>query len=487
MDPVLTVDYNGNKKNGLFAQWSDLIRGNIVKKHNIRFTSPSNKLMRAASHIFEKDWSECALSSGQKDLYIQIDFKKRKVILTHYVIKTGPFPLNVNHLKSWTLSASNDGVNFVDLDVQKDSKALNKFSAEFLSPKINLPDEKGYRFYRLTQTGKNWSGKYRFGINHLEFFGTVLGKPIKDKYIELLMKDFSEHDKEELRTLFNKIDKDGSGELDPDELKLFFKKSFPLPSKMVPIAFKICDQDNNGTVSFDEFFNFFGQLVQLRSEDPTPAYKMLFNAIDTEGKQSLDQKQIVDFSIVVQKPITESEAHQIILQNDSDNDNRLTFDEIYNSILSPKSKIQESYLPTAFQEQSIDKLRETFNSIDKDGNGELDRDEFLSFCNNQNQVDLVFLLSDENRSDTISFDEYLAFSKKMVEASQDSNVYYKMIFDALDENHAGSLGQAKLAEFYRLADIYPSVSISEFIRNRDSDQDGKLTYEEATQFEANES
>ena len=171
------------------------------------------------------------------------------------------------------------------------------------------------------------------------------------------------------------------------------------------------------------------------------------------------------------------------LQNDSNNDNRLTFDEIYHSILDPQSKIRESYLPTAFQEKSIEELKRTFNSIDTDGNGELDRDEFLRFCKNQNQVDLVFLLSDENKSDTISFDEYLDFNKKMVEASQDSNIYYKLIFDALDSNHKGSLDRDKLSEFYRLADIFPPISFNDFLQNKDSDKDGRLTYEEAINFE----
>lgn len=482
MEPVLTVEFTGEKRNGLFAKWTDLIRGNMVKKHNIRFTSSSNHLMRAAHHIFEKDWDDCALSTGKKNAYLQLDFKKRRIILTQYSLRTGPFPLNVNHLKSWTLSASNDGTNFVDLDVQKDSKAMNKYLSEFISNKITLPDKDGYRYYRLTQTGKNWSGKNRFGINHIEFFGTVTGKPIKDKYVELIMKDFSEKDKEELRNLFNKIDKDGNGQLDEDELKQFFKTSFPLPQKMVPIAFKICDKNNDGSINFDEFFNFFGNLIKLRSDDPVPSYHMLFDAIDS-GNHSLNLEEIVDFCSYAQKPITESEARQLIQQYDSDNDMRLTFDEIYKAFLDPNAKGLKSYLPAAFQEQSIEKLRETFNSIDEDGNGELDREEFLKFCHNQNEVDLVFLLSDTDRSNTISFDEYLAFNKSMVEASQDASIYYKKIFDALDEQHAGSLDESKLKEFYRLADIYPNTSFHDFIQSKDSDKDGRLTFEEATNFE----
>lgn len=482
MEPVLTVEFTGNKRNGLFSQWTDLIRGNMIKKHNVRITSNSNHIMRAAHHIFEKNWDDCALSSGKKNQYIQLDFKKRKVALTQYSLRTGPFPLNINHLKSWTLSASNDGTNFVDLDVQKDSKALNKYLSEFISEKINLPDKDGYRYYRITQTGKNWSGKLRFGLNHIEFFGTVKGKPIKDKYVELMMKDFSEQDKEELRKLFNKIDKDGNGKLDKEELKTFFKKSFPLPSKMVPIAFKICDKDNDGCISFDEFFGFFGNLIKLRSEDPIPSYKMLFEAIDS-GNNCLNLDELVDFCSIIQKPITESEGRQIIMQYDSDNDMRLTFDEIYKAILDPNSGFHKSYLPAAFQEQSIEKLRETFNSIDEDGNGELDRDEFLKFCKNQNEVDLVFLLSDTDKSNTISFDEYLAFNNAMVEASQDANIYYKKIFDALDEDHKGSLDEQTLNEFYRLADLYPNVSFHDFIQSKDTDKDGRLTFEEAINFD----
>ena len=76
-----------------------------------------------------------------------------------------------DHLKSWVIEVSNDGVSWTEIDRQ-DNNDLNDelVTANFKVSKV--PNE-SFRFFRLRQTGKSHEGQDGFRITAMEVFGTL--------------------------------------------------------------------------------------------------------------------------------------------------------------------------------------------------------------------------------------------------------------------------------------------------------------------------
>ncbi|OHT05581.1 hypothetical protein TRFO_26657 [Tritrichomonas foetus] len=474
---AIHADYSTNPNSGVFAQWGEILGDNIARKSAIFIRSSTTSIKsRDLVNIVDPNYHQYIISHSKHNTYIDFDLKDHQLNLTKYKIRTGPTEEGVNHLRSWSLLCSNDGQNFTTLENVEKSDALNGFEKVYVSNDIVCSEP--YRYFRLLMTGKNHSRRSCLFLQHIEFFGLLMGAQIVNPF-----KNYSQSEIESLREVFEKIDKDGSGELDSNELSIFLENHFPLPKKMIPIAFRVCDKDNSGTIGFDEFLNFFNILQTLKSDDPIPAYRMLFGAIDVEIKNSLDVNQLLEFCLFANHPISQEEAQQIIQEHDSDGDGRLSFEDIYSAILNPKT--YTSIKPRAYTKTEQEQLRIEFDSIDEDGNGQLNRDELEKFCGSENgigvnAVELIFLLVDSDNSGTITFDEYLEFCNLMVVLSSDENEFFQKIFNAVAGKENGTLGVDELERFYRLVGADMSrKQIRKLIKANDSDRDQRLTFAEA--------
>eukprot|EP00659_Diplonema_papillatum_P014625 gene14625-22370_t len=71
---------------------------------------------------------------------------------------------------------------------------------------------------------------------------------------------FDEKEIQRIREMFNKMDTDGTGELDPDELTTIVREKLccAMPKEEVIESLKELDTDGNGKVSFDEFIQWWG-------------------------------------------------------------------------------------------------------------------------------------------------------------------------------------------------------------------------------------
>ena len=57
-----------------------------------------------------------------------------------------------------------------------------------------------------------------------------------------------------MRRVFTKFDKDGNGSIDKDELKMVFKELGKLmPEEEIARMMKMADQDDSGTMEYEEF------------------------------------------------------------------------------------------------------------------------------------------------------------------------------------------------------------------------------------------
>lgn len=115
-------------------------------------------------------------------------------------------------------------------------------------------------------------------------------------------------DREEFKQLFDKLDNDGSGNVDTEEFAKALAANADLVNKFMGIAtideirdaFKRIDKDHNSTVSFDEFvyaaeiFSIAAQTGDiLKTEDGKSVFKELFDKIDKNGDGKITYQEFM--------------------------------------------------------------------------------------------------------------------------------------------------------------------------------------------------
>jgi len=112
------------------------------------------------------------ISSNTPNSWIRFDFKKRKVSITSY-------SMNDNcRVKSWKVEGSTDGSTFEIIDNKVDTTDFQNSNRNFNDPSAQKnfpvqPNNKYYRYIRITSTSKNWHNYDHFSLYRVEFFGFV--------------------------------------------------------------------------------------------------------------------------------------------------------------------------------------------------------------------------------------------------------------------------------------------------------------------------
>jgi hypothetical protein len=102
--------------------------------------------------------------------WICYDFKERRIVPTHYTIRTNDWPPGCSHLKSWCVETSADGESWREVAREEDNKQLNgkRFTATFA-----VADGGECRFIRLVNIGRTHLGDDCLYISTWEIFGSL--------------------------------------------------------------------------------------------------------------------------------------------------------------------------------------------------------------------------------------------------------------------------------------------------------------------------
>lgn len=129
-------------------------------------------------------------------------------------------------------------------------------------------------------------------------------------------------------------------------------------------------------------------------------------------------------------------------------------------------------------------LKEQFESIDTDHNGELDKQELEEFMI-LHEFETVFVnmaitLFDEDKNGRISFDEFVKFVKTLEKLDKDPILLQKMLFATLDRDNNGYLDEREIYIFMKKFSLEPisKEEVKIIIENLDENEDGKLSFEE---------
>jgi serine/threonine protein kinase len=101
--------------------------------------------------------------------YICYDFIDRRIIPTHYAIRTHWYDPGWQHLRAWLVETSADGQNWHEADRRENSKAVTgRFTRTFA-----ITSAVECRFIRLVNVGRNHLGDDQLSIEAWEVFGTI--------------------------------------------------------------------------------------------------------------------------------------------------------------------------------------------------------------------------------------------------------------------------------------------------------------------------
>jgi centrin-1 len=139
----------------------------------------------------------------------------------------------------------------------------------------------------------------------------------------------TEEEIEEIREAFNLFDADGSGSIDPKELKAAMQ-SLGFEAKNATIYQMIADvdADGSGTIDFSEFLAMMTK--KMTDKDSREDINKVFSLFDVEGKGRITLRDLKRVAKELGETMTEAELLEMVERADADNDGEVTADDFYN-------------------------------------------------------------------------------------------------------------------------------------------------------------
>jgi hypothetical protein len=169
---------------GIIAHLTRECGGNVDDRHVVDVTSGSfeketegvNSGAKNAADLETDSWFRSAYRWGTEDIphtrnnWLCYDFKERRIVPTHYAIRTYGGGPGGDHLKSWLVETSLDGESWREVAREENNKQLNgrNFTGTFA-----VTDCGECRFIRLVNIGRNHIGYDLLCISAWEIFGNL--------------------------------------------------------------------------------------------------------------------------------------------------------------------------------------------------------------------------------------------------------------------------------------------------------------------------
>merc|ERR1719380_333568 len=144
----------------------------------------------------------------------------------------------------------------------------------------------------------------------------------------------TEDEIEEIREAFNLFDTDGSGMIDPKELKAAMQ-SLGFESKNPVIYAMIADLDTTGgQIDFDEFLDAITQ--KLGDKETRSGIHKIFDLFDDDKTGSISLKNLKRVAKELGETMSEEELREMIERADSKGDGQITLEDFY-TIMTKKT------------------------------------------------------------------------------------------------------------------------------------------------------
>lgn len=139
----------------------------------------------------------------------------------------------------------------------------------------------------------------------------------------------TEDEIEEIKEAFDLFDTDGSGTIDPKELKAAMQ-SLGFDAKNQTIFQMISDLDRNksGDIDFEEFLDMM--TARMSDKDTREDINKVFRLFDDDGTGSISLKNLRRVARELGETMTDEELQEMVDRADSNGDSLVSADDFYN-------------------------------------------------------------------------------------------------------------------------------------------------------------
>eukprot|EP00594_Rhizosolenia_setigera_P012537 CAMPEP_0178964972 /NCGR_PEP_ID=MMETSP0789-20121207/15995_1 /TAXON_ID=3005 /ORGANISM="Rhizosolenia setigera, Strain CCMP 1694" /LENGTH=171 /DNA_ID=CAMNT_0020649849 /DNA_START=68 /DNA_END=583 /DNA_ORIENTATION=+ len=140
---------------------------------------------------------------------------------------------------------------------------------------------------------------------------------------------------EEIREAFNLFDTDGSGTIDPKELKTAMQSlGFEAKNQTIYQMIADIDQDGKGEIDFDEFLDLM--TARMSDKDSKEDIAKVFNLFDDDRTGFITLQNLKRVASELGETMSDSELLEMIERADTDQDGMISLDE-FHSIMTRKT------------------------------------------------------------------------------------------------------------------------------------------------------
>jgi hypothetical protein len=172
---VLCPFQPNSNQDGIISYLTNRFEGHVIDRNIVSITASSfvNRQMYPLRHVADFENQSGFCTENKANSWICYDFKNIQIKVTHYSIRTLRNG-DTQHLRSWTLEGSTDGLNWVKIDDRQNDTSLDG-TGVISTFSISEGFQEEFRMIRLRQTGKNSGGGNFLTVNAIEFFGVLKG------------------------------------------------------------------------------------------------------------------------------------------------------------------------------------------------------------------------------------------------------------------------------------------------------------------------
>jgi len=218
--------------------------------------------------------------------------------------------------------------------------------------------------------------------------------------------------------------------------------------------FAAVDSNKDGFVTLDEIISHPSGMAEKHL---VPMIKMNFPKADANGDGKLNREEWAAFTEM-------GAGEDIFAEVDSNKDGFVTLDEI---ISHPSGEAEQHHVPM---------IKKNFPKSDANGDGKLNREEWVAFTEMDDAGEDIFAEVDSNKDGFVTLDEII--SHPSGEAEKHHLPMIKKNFPKADANGDGALNREEWAAFTDMDD-WEGSALQQFAEV-DADEDGFVTLDELT-------
>lgn len=139
----------------------------------------------------------------------------------------------------------------------------------------------------------------------------------------------TEDEIEEIKEAFDLFDTDGSGTIDPRELKSAMQSlGFEAKNQTIYQMISDLDKDGSGAIDFDEFLDMM--TARMSDKDTREDINKVFRLFDDDKTGYISIKNLRRVARELGETMTDEELLEMIERADSDGDGQITPEDFYN-------------------------------------------------------------------------------------------------------------------------------------------------------------